>query len=99
MPAETHQQRGVSPVTALADVGIDNDLALFHLGDAVAEEYGERTVGELDLDEPGRTWVCLGLGHGTRGEADKPTLARVIDLTGRSRIAKNGSAAGGLGCE
>ncbi len=41
----------VGPDTPLADLGVDSDLALFDLGDVVAEEYGERTLGEIDLDE------------------------------------------------
>lgn len=49
----------VGPDTALADVGIDNDLALFDLGDVVAEEYGERTLGEVDLDE---LWSARTIG-------------------------------------
>jgi hypothetical protein len=37
--------------TALVDLGVDSDLALFDLFDLAAEEYGERSLGELDLDD------------------------------------------------
>ena len=45
--------------TPLADLGIDSDLALFDLCDVVAEEYGERTLGEIDLDE---LWSARTIG-------------------------------------
>lgn len=35
----------------LGPLGLDDDGAVLHLWDAVAEEYGERSVGELDLDD------------------------------------------------
>lgn len=43
----------IGPDTLLAHLGVDTDLALFDLGDVVAEEYGERSLGEIDLDELG----------------------------------------------
>ncbi len=49
----------VEPDTLLADLGVDSDLALFDLGDVVAEEYGERTLGEIDLDE---LWSARTIG-------------------------------------
>ena len=36
---------------ALADLGADDDLVLLDLWDVAVEEYGERTLGEADLDE------------------------------------------------
>ena len=36
--------------TNLVEAGVDADLDLLHLWQAVAEEYGERTLGECDLD-------------------------------------------------
>ncbi len=52
---------GVGPDALLADLGADSDLALFDLADVVAEEYGERGLGEIDLDElwSARTVVAL----------------------------------------
>ena len=44
--------------TSLAEAGVENDLDLLHLWQAVAEEYGERTLGDFDVDfggEPPRT--------------------------------------------
>lgn len=38
-------------VVTLADLGVDDDLALVHLWRAVVEELGERATGELDMDE------------------------------------------------
>jgi hypothetical protein len=35
----------------LAELGCDGDLSLLDLWDAAVEEYGERTLGEPDLDE------------------------------------------------
>jgi hypothetical protein len=37
--------------TSLAELGCDGDLSLLDLWDAAVEEYGERTLGEPDLDE------------------------------------------------
>ncbi|MCD9622262.1 hypothetical protein [Rhabdothermincola salaria] len=37
--------------TELGEVGIDSDLALLDLWDAIVEEFGERTLGEIDLDD------------------------------------------------
>lgn len=36
--------------TSLVEAGVCDELALLHLWQAVAEEYGERTLGECDLD-------------------------------------------------
>jgi hypothetical protein len=35
----------------LAAIGVDDDLGLYSLWEAVTAELAERTVGELDLDE------------------------------------------------
>lgn len=35
--------------TNLVEAGVDDELALLHLWQAVAEEYGERTLGGYDL--------------------------------------------------
>ncbi len=35
----------------LARLGIDDELSLMHLWEPVAEEFGERTLGELELPE------------------------------------------------
>ncbi len=37
--------------TRLADLGLDDDLGVFSLWEAVAAELAERTVGELDIDD------------------------------------------------
>lgn len=50
---------GVGPDTLLTDLGVDSDLALFDLGDVVAEEYGERSLGEIDVDE---LWSARTIG-------------------------------------
>jgi hypothetical protein len=34
----------------LAELELDDDLSILHLWDAVVEEYGERSVGDLELD-------------------------------------------------
>lgn len=39
--------------TSLVDAGVDDELALLHLWHAVTEEYGERTLGDFDLDLEG----------------------------------------------
>lgn len=65
----------VGPDTPLADLGIDNDLALFDLGDVVAEEYGERTLGEIDLDE---LWSARTIGALAR------VFARLWDRAGEN---------------
>jgi hypothetical protein len=41
----------VGPTTPLESLGVVGDLDLFDLGEMVAEEYGERTLGEFDTDE------------------------------------------------
>ena len=35
----------------LADLGVDDDLGIFSLWEAVTADLAERTVGELDVDE------------------------------------------------
>lgn len=42
---------GPDPSRTLADAGLDDDLAVLHLWDTVVEEYGQRSVGELDVEE------------------------------------------------
>jgi len=37
---------------SLGDLGIDDELAILDLWDLVVEEYGERTVGELEPPDP-----------------------------------------------
>lgn len=49
----------VGPETLLAGLGADSDLALFDLGDVLTEEFGERTLGEVDLDE---LWSARTIG-------------------------------------
>lgn len=53
----------------LGSVGVDDDVAVLHLWDAVAEEYGERSVGEVELE--GELPATLGelaeLFHGQLG--------------------------------
>ncbi len=34
----------------LADLELSDDLSILHLWDTVVEEYGERSVGDLDFD-------------------------------------------------
>lgn len=34
----------------LTDLGLDDDLAILHLWSLAVEEFGERTVGDHDLD-------------------------------------------------
>ena len=35
----------------VADFGLDDDLALLHLWELAAEELGERSLGELDVED------------------------------------------------
>jgi hypothetical protein len=65
----------VGPNTPLTDLGIDSDLALFDLENVVAEEYGERTLGEIDLDE---LWSARTIG------ALAGVFARLWDRTGEN---------------
>ena len=44
---------GQAAATPLADLELDDDLAILHLWDAVVEEFAERGIGELARDE---TW-------------------------------------------
>jgi hypothetical protein len=39
------------PGAMLSDLGIDTDLELLDLFDAFAEEYGERSLADVDLDD------------------------------------------------
>lgn len=50
-------------ILSLDGLGVDDDLSLLHLWDAVSEEFGERTLGELELPE--RRPVTLGDLAGT----------------------------------
>ncbi len=50
-------------ILSLDGLGVDDDLSLLHLWDAVSEEFGERTLGELELPE--RPPVTLGDLAGT----------------------------------
>ena len=50
---------GIGPDTPLADLGFDSDLAVFDLADVVAEEYGERSLDEIDVDE---LWSARTIG-------------------------------------
>lgn len=36
---------------SLADLELDDDVSILHLWSAIVEELGERSVGELELDE------------------------------------------------
>ena len=44
----------------LAGLELSDDLSVLHLWDAVVEEYGERSVGDLDLDLDGSRPSTLG---------------------------------------
>ncbi|MCB0976552.1 MAG: hypothetical protein KDB02_03755 [Acidimicrobiales bacterium] len=64
----------------LDSVGVDDDVAVLHLWDAVAEEYGERSVGEVELDGelPSTLGELAELFHaqlGARGAEDADTVA------------------------
>lgn len=52
---------GIDPDDAagrsLAAVGLDDDLAVFDLWSAIAEELGERSLGDFDPPEPAPTTV------------------------------------------
>lgn len=37
--------------TSLTELELDDDVSILHLWSAVVEELGERSVGELELDE------------------------------------------------
>lgn len=64
---------GVEPEKAadlsLAGSGIDDDLSILHLWTAVAEEYGERSIGDLDLDDqrPATLGELAALFHASLG--------------------------------
>lgn len=71
----------IGPDTLLAHLDVDTDLALFDLGDVVAEEYGERSLGDIDLDE---LWSARSVGdlarvfaqHWARPDADGDSTGR-----------------------
>ena len=42
---------GLDPGTPVEALGLDDDLALLSFWDVVAEEFGERTLGEPDIEE------------------------------------------------
>jgi hypothetical protein len=42
---------GLDPGTSVDLLGLDDDLALLSFWDVVAEEFGERTLGEPDIEE------------------------------------------------
>lgn len=46
-----HDGDGLDPGTPVDVLGLDDDLALLSFWDVVAEEFGERTLGEPDLEE------------------------------------------------
>lgn len=41
----------IAPDTPLVDAGLGDDLAVLHIWGAVAEEYAERAVADLDVEE------------------------------------------------
>ena len=41
----------LGPDTPLVDVGLGDDLAVLHIWGAVAEEFAERSVADLDVEE------------------------------------------------
>lgn len=46
-----HGGDALDPGTPVDALGLDDDLALLSFWDVVAEEFGERTLGEPDLEE------------------------------------------------
>lgn len=46
-----HDADGLDPGTPVDALGLDDDLALLSFWDVVAEEFGERTLGEPDIEE------------------------------------------------
>lgn len=54
---------------ALADVGLDDDLGILELWDAVVDELGERALGDLDLedDRPETLGELAALFHASLG--------------------------------
>jgi len=51
------------PGVLLADLGADSELMLLDLWDAAAEEYGERTLGDVDLEDLQRLTTLGELAH------------------------------------
>ncbi|MGZ4708109.1 MAG: acyl carrier protein [Acidimicrobiales bacterium] len=81
--ASSADRAGVGPDTPLADLGVDSDLALFDLGDVVAEEYGERSLGEIDVDE---LWSARTIGALAALFARRWTLAGENGVSGGEGI-------------
>lgn len=46
-----HDADALDPETPVEELGFDDDLSLLSLWDVVAEEFGERTLGEPDIEE------------------------------------------------
>ena len=46
-----HDEGGLDAGTSLEVLGLDDDLALLSFWDVVAEEFGERTLGEPDIED------------------------------------------------
>jgi hypothetical protein len=46
-----HDGDGLDPGTPVDALGLDDDLALLSVWDVVAEEFGERTLAEPDIEE------------------------------------------------
>ena len=58
--------------TSLADLGIDSDLELLDLFDAAGEEFGERTLAEIDLEDLQALRTIGDLGEAIIGWATAP---------------------------
>ena len=41
---------GPAAEASLADLELSDELSILHLWEVVVEEYGERSIGDLDLD-------------------------------------------------
>lgn len=68
------QDGEVDPDAPLDALGLDDDLALLSYWDVVVEEYGERTVGEPDLEELASATSALDLARRTVSELDPSAL-------------------------
>lgn len=51
------------PGVLLDDLGVDSDMTLLDLWDAAAEEYGERTLGDVDLEDLQQLTTLGELAH------------------------------------
>jgi hypothetical protein len=51
------------PGVLLDDLGVDSDMMLLDLWDAAAEEYGERTLGDVDLEDLQQLTTLGELAH------------------------------------